>query len=206
MRPNLFMTLQESSFLLNSELKLAISMNTDLGTIFHVQAHSAHAKQVLKTTITSSCTAHALTGIKLLTRLPVEFSDLHGHRFRHNFSCSSPFCSCQTGTEDNDHFLLHCSRFSSHRRDLLDLLSRSIDFDIMRMSSKVLTTLLLHGYPNRSTITDRLIIERTLRLRFIKSTGRFKTTRTLVLKSYQPAIPPPPLFLFSLFNCKSLTV
>ena len=117
---------------------------------------------------------HDLTGIKLLTRLRVEFTDLHEHRFRHNFLCSSPFCSCQTGIEDNGHFLLHCPRFSSHRRDLLDLLSRLIDFDIMYLSSKELTTLLLYGNPNLSTITNRIIIEGTLRL--IRSTGRFKTT------------------------------
>ena len=54
---------------------------------------------------------HELTGIKVLR---VEFSDLHEHRFRHNVLCSSPFCSCQTGIEDNEHFLLHCPRFSSH--------------------------------------------------------------------------------------------
>ena len=91
----------------------------------------------------SICNIHDLTGIKLLTRLRVEFSDLLEHRFRHNFLCSSPFCTCQTGIEDNDHFLLHCSRFSPHRKDLLDLLSRSIDFDMMLLSSKELTTLLL---------------------------------------------------------------
>ena len=88
-----FMTLQESSFLLDSELNLAISMNTDLGTTFY------------------------------------------------NLLCSSPFCSCQTGIEDNDRFPLHCPCFSSRRRDFLDLLSRSIGFDIMRLSSKELTTL-----------------------------------------------------------------
>ena len=76
---------------------------------------------------------HDLIGIKLLTQLQVEFSGLHEHRFRHNILCSSPFCSCQTGIEDNDHFLLHCPFFSSHRRDLLDMLSSSIDFDIMRI-------------------------------------------------------------------------
>ena len=117
---------------------------------------------------------HDLTGIKFLTRLRVEFSNLHEHRFSHNVLCSSPFCSCQTGIEDNDHFLLHCPRFSSHRRDLFDLLSRSIDFDIMCLSTKELTTLLLYDHHNLSTITNRIIIEGTLR--FIKSTGCFKTT------------------------------
>ena len=117
---------------------------------------------------------HDLIGIRLLTQLRVEFSDLREHRFRHNVLCSRLFCTCQTGIEDNDHFLLRCPRFSPHRRGLLDLLSRSIDFDIMRLSSKESTTLLLYAHPDLSTITNRIIIEGTLR--FIKSTGRFKMT------------------------------
>ena len=106
---------------------------------------------------------HDLIGIKLLTRLRVEFSDLHEHRFRHNFLCSSPFCSCQTGIEDND-----------LQRDLLNLLSRSIDFDIMCIFSEELIPLLLNGHPHLSTITNRIITEGTLR--FIESTGRFERT------------------------------
>ena len=72
-------------------------------------------------------------GIKLLTRLRVEFSDLRNHRCRHNFHCPSHICLCQTGIEDNEHFLPHCPRFSSRRKVLLDLLSKSVKFDIMRL-------------------------------------------------------------------------
>ena len=32
-------------------------------------------------------------------------------------------CYCQTGIEDNEHFLLHCPCFSSHRKILLDQVS-----------------------------------------------------------------------------------
>ena len=47
---------------------------------------------------------HNIEGVRLLTRLRVEFSDLREHRFRHNFQCSSPMCFCQTGIEHNKHF------------------------------------------------------------------------------------------------------
>ena len=47
-------------------------------------------------------------GIKLLTRLRVNFSPLNEHRFRHNFDCLSPICICGTGKEDNEHYLLNC--------------------------------------------------------------------------------------------------
>ena len=92
---------------------------------------------------------HDLTGIKLLTRLRVEFSDLYEHRFRHNFLCSSPFCSCQTIIKDNEHFLLHCPHFLP-----IEETSLTCSLDIMRLSSKELTTLSLYGHPNLSTITN----------------------------------------------------
>ena len=99
---------------------------------------------------------------------------LHIRHFkRSNFLCSSPFCSCQIGTEYNDHFVLHCPHFSPQRRDLLDLLIRSIDF-YMCLSPKKLTTLFLYGHPNLSTITNQIIMEGTLRLS--RSTGIFETT------------------------------
>ena len=53
--------------------------------------------------------------IEGVTRLRVEFSDLTSHGFKHNFLCSSPFCSCQTRIEDNQHFLLHCLQFTVQR-------------------------------------------------------------------------------------------
>ena len=49
-----------------------------------------------------------ILGIKLLTRLRVNFSPLNEHRFRHDFDCLSPICICGTGKEDNEHYLLHC--------------------------------------------------------------------------------------------------
>ena len=42
---------------------------------------------------------HDLEGIKLLRRLRVEFSDLHYHRFRHNFHCDNASGLCRTGIE-----------------------------------------------------------------------------------------------------------
>ena len=59
--------------------------------------------------------------------------------------CAEPSCSCQTGVEDNEHFLLHCPRFSTQRKTLLDLVSNLVGIDIMRLSSKELCTLLLYG-------------------------------------------------------------
>ena len=85
---------------------------------------------------------HDIEGLRLLTRLRVEFSDLREHRFRRNFQCSSPMCFCQTGIENNEHFLLHCPRHSSHCRDLLDRISNVVDADPTNLSSTDLCNLL----------------------------------------------------------------
>ena len=113
-----------------------------------------------------------LDGVKLLTRLRVEFSDLRSHRFRHNFHCLDPSCLCKTGIEDNEHFLLHCPRFTSQRKGLLDLVSGLTGIEVMHLSSKELCRLLLYGRNYLSVIVNRGIIEETIK--FIRSTGRFE--------------------------------
>ena len=111
-------------------------------------------------------------GVRLLTRLRVEFSDLHEHRFGHNFQCSSPMCFCQTGIENNEHFLLHCPHHCSQRRHLLDRISNVVDVDPKNLFSTDLCDLLLHGNSCSSVDTNHHIIESTIS--FIKSTLHFK--------------------------------
>ena len=62
-----------------------------------------------------------ILGIKLLTRLRVNFNPPNEHRFRHNFDCLSPICICGTGKEDNEHYLLHYPQFTAQRQDILGL-------------------------------------------------------------------------------------
>ena len=83
-----------------------------------------------------------------------------------------PLFLCQTGIEDNEHFLLHCPLFSLQRRPLLQLASNLADVDIMRLSSDELTNVLLHGYFEFTVLMNSHIIEATLK--YIKSTGLFK--------------------------------
>ena len=75
--------------------------------------------------------------------------------------------------KDNEHFLLHCLRFATQRRDLLDLVSSLSNLEITRLSSEVLSDLLLYSHPNFTLVTNRAIVESTIK--FIKSTRRFKT-------------------------------
>ena len=60
-------------------------------------------------------------GLKILTRLLLEFSHLNEHRFRHNFEESvNPLCSFSLKTEDKEHYLLHCHHFTPLRINLMN--------------------------------------------------------------------------------------
>ena len=64
-----------------------------------------------------------ILGIRLLTRLRLQFSALNEHRFRHAFDCLTPICTCGLANEDNEHFLLHCPQYHALRLDLFCQLS-----------------------------------------------------------------------------------
>ena len=123
---------------------------------------------------------HDINGIKLLTRLRVEFSDLRSHRFRHNFNCASPLCLCQTGIEDNEHYFLHCPRFAHQRKIMLDLVCRITNINIMRQSSKELCNLLLYGDSNSNVMINRVILEATLK--YMKNSRRSERTQKVSMK------------------------
>ena len=60
-------------------------------------------------------------GVKLLTRLRLNFSHLNEHKFRHNFNDTiNPMCNCGPATETTIHYLLRCQLYSVQRAELLD--------------------------------------------------------------------------------------
>ena len=60
-------------------------------------------------------------GIKLLTRLRLNFSHLNEHKFRHNFNdMINPMCNCIAAIETTIHYLLRCRLYSVQRVELLD--------------------------------------------------------------------------------------
>ena len=60
-----------------------------------------------------------IRGLRCLTKLRVKFSPLNEHKFRHNFDSTSPVCACNSGIEDNEHYLLHCPICDQMRNGLL---------------------------------------------------------------------------------------
>ena len=52
-------------------------------------------------------------GVKLITRLRLQFSHLKDHKFRHGFGDTvSPMYGCNAEIEDIEHFLLRCHFYS----------------------------------------------------------------------------------------------
>ena len=76
-----------------------------------------------------------ISGVKLLTKLRVQFSALNEHSFQHAFNCLSPVCPCGNDNENNKHFLLHCPLYDILRRDLFDQLSDVPGLDIASVNN-----------------------------------------------------------------------
>ena len=114
---------------------------------------------------------NGIPGIKLLTKLRVEFSDLRSHRFSHNFNCITPICSCLLDEESNSPFLLRCPLYAPIRNNLLGNVSLVIGSDISLLPSEHLTCILLYGSNAYSNITNKLLLTETIE--FIRKSERF---------------------------------
>ena len=121
----------------------------------------------------SFCTDSNKYGMKLLTQLRVDFSDLREHRFNHKFNCQSPICSCGNGEETVTHFLLCCPRFSHLRSDYLSKISQIVKSDVTVFPNDHLTDLLLYGSESFNDVSNNLILNETIN--FIFKSERFKT-------------------------------
>ena len=64
---------------------------------------------------------HDISGLKLLTRLRLNFIHLNEHKFRHHFKDTiNPMCSCGFEPETSDHYLLRYKLYTNLRLDLLN--------------------------------------------------------------------------------------
>ena len=62
-----------------------------------------------------------INGLKLLTRLRLNFNHLNEHKFRHDFNDKiNPMCSCGKEPETTLHYLLQCDSYSIYRIELLN--------------------------------------------------------------------------------------
>ena len=115
---------------------------------------------------------HNPYGIKLLTKLRLDFSHLREHEFRHCFQDNlNSLCDCGSDTETATQFLLHCPSFHSPRQTLLNNI-RNIKEQILSQGEDQLIQTFLYGNPNSNLIVNRLILHATFE--YLISTERLK--------------------------------
>ena len=108
-------------------------------------------------------------GVKLLTRLRLQFSHLNEHKFRHGFNNTvDPFCACGNEIETTEHFFLRCHFYSAQRKELFKSLEK-LDPYFLKLNPKNQVLLLLYGSFvvsfNRDILKNVII--------YIKVTARF---------------------------------
>ena len=107
-------------------------------------------------------------GIKLLTKIRVDFLELREHRYDHNFNCESPTCSCGVEDETSVHFFLCCPCYIAQRT--INKISDIIASDSV-LPKDHLIQIILHGSNVINYISNKLIIEQSIL--YINKTGRF---------------------------------
>ena len=111
-------------------------------------------------------------GLKLLTRLRVEHSDLRAHRFEKHFNCPDPVCACGLENETVEHYLLRCPLFNGPRTVLLEKMNDIFQTNVLSNIDN-LSNILLYGDPNSTESKNKMILLASIH--FIKSSKRFKT-------------------------------
>ena len=84
-------------------------------------------------------------GVKLLTRLILQFSHLNGHKFRHGFGDTiNAMCTCRSESEATEHFLLRCHIYPSQRLELFENLEK-VGSSFLNLKVKDKVSFLLYG-------------------------------------------------------------
>ena len=110
-------------------------------------------------------------GIKLLTRLRLNWNNLNQNKFKHAFSNTiNPICICGGNIESISHFFLHFPEYFEARETLFDNI-QSIDKMLLSQNESSLTHLLLYGDPKRNSSVNAFILN--LAIGFILSSGTF---------------------------------
>ena len=114
-----------------------------------------------------------ISGLKLQTRLRLNFSHLNEHKYRDNFMDTiNPMCSCGFEPETTDHYLLRCKLYTDLRLDILKDIY-TINQSLRNFSEDQLVNVLLSGSENFTLDANANILRRTIE--FLNATGRFNS-------------------------------
>ena len=158
----------------NSFFPFCISEWNNLAT----EIRNAKSINIFKKLILKEKKEHSLfsiydpLGVKLLTRLRLQFSHLNEHKFRHGFNDTlNPICACGNEIETTEHFFLRCHFFSAQRKELFKSLEK-MDPHFLELNPKKQVLVLLYGSQiNDSKSFNHDILKNVIT--FIKATARF---------------------------------
>ena len=111
-------------------------------------------------------------GFKLLTRLRLQFSHLHEHKFRHGFEDTiNAMCACGSEVETAEYFLLRYHLYSPQRLELFENLEK-VDASFLNLNVKDKVSFLLYG---SQLATFESFSHEILKfvINYVKETGRF---------------------------------
>ena len=110
-------------------------------------------------------------GIKLLTRLRLDWNHLNKHKFKHGFiDTINSICICGGNIESINHFFLHCPEYCEARETLFDNI-QCIGQMLLSQNESSLTHLLLYGDSKRNSNVNGFIL--SSEIDFILSSERF---------------------------------
>ena len=127
--------------------------------------------KVIRTKENSVFGVSDIYGIKLLTRLRLNFSHFYEHTFRHNFKDTvNLMCSCSAITETTIHDLLRCRLYSVQRVELINGVCK-LDSTLQNFSEDQLLTVLLYVSDKFALNVNKEIIQLTIS--YLKASKRF---------------------------------
>ena len=125
----------------------------------------------MKSSENSVFAIHDNNGIKLLTRLRLNFSKLNEHKFRHIFlDTLNPMCSCGSEPETTAHFLLRCQNHVINRSKLLKNVY-NLDQTLRNYDDDHLIHILLYGSEKFNFNLKKDLIK--LAICYLEDTQRF---------------------------------
>ena len=115
---------------------------------------------------------HNPKGIKYLTRLRVNLSNLRDHKFKQSLQdIINPLCICNLEAETTIHFILHCPYYENERHIFLAGI-HSIKSSILDQNDNNIVKTLLYGLDSLSETQNTSILNATME--FLISSNRFE--------------------------------
>ena len=148
----------QSSFFLYC-IKIWNGLDPDLQNIDSYKEFKSKMSPFIKIKLNSIFSVQDVYGVKLLSRLRLNFSHLNKHKARHGFKDGNNcMCDCGSATEAILHFLLQCQLYQTIRVELLNSIY-NLNPKIRKLSNDKLLQLLLYRSKLYSFKINREIIK-----------------------------------------------